>query len=388
MADVQPTTTTAPVPAAAPQAPAKAPTTSSTRSAASAAKPPPRQRSAERMSSRLQKLVSAEPGSAPETPDRSPPTAGSSSAESASADAPTTNAPLATADGEGGTQASPEAPTTEPIDPAVLRQRALEEKLAAAREARRAARASIEEAARLRREREAAEAERKAIAEERAKLDAWKKKPLLERVVEEGQTPADAYEKMRQEALKANTPEARIEALQEAHRAEMAALKDELKSLRDERQTERAEAEKRQAEHVFQSEFHRCAKDPDYAPLLEEYEPEQLFGIASTLRRDPERLFAQARALGLTVQGTRFTMDDIFTVLKATQDAHRRRLQTKTQRPAEAAQEPAREPTVNGTTARRNAVTNVLGNENAGQKLTGTPRQTRQQRVQRLIQRG
>jgi hypothetical protein len=344
---------------------------------------------AESIAQRVQTMVrdagaeeapAADADSASEAESGSPPTAEASGTESASADESTSGASSGSPPDAGSS--SPEAPND--------RHALLQEKLDAIREQRAAARLEAE----AKRLREEAEADRKAAAEERAKLEARKKKPWLERIKEDGENPADVFEAMRVEALKAGTPEAKIEALEAAHQAELAAIRDEFKAFRESLEAEKTAAEeaRRQAEaeaeaRVFDSHFQTALGLPQFASLAEEYEPETLYGIVAGLKENPDRLLAQARALrvNLTAPGGRFNMGDIFAVLKATQDAHRAKLAARNPPQEQAPQAKGESKTVNGTTDRRNAGS-ALGNDLATARATDTkPRTTRAERVRKLI---
>lgn len=348
---------------------------------------------AESIAQRVQSMVgdaggddtpAADADSASEAEGGSPPTVEASDTESASADVSTS--------GASSGDSLPDADSTSP-EATKTQHALLQEKLDRIRQENRDRR----EKAEAKRLRDEAEAERKAVAEERAKLEARKTKPWLERIKEDGLNPADVWEQMRQEALKAGTPEAKIEALQAAHQAEMASLRDELKSFRDSleadktaaeeaRQLAEAEAEQR----VFDSHFQTAIGLPQFSSLVDEYEPDTLYGIVAGLKENPQRLIAQARALrvNLTAPGGRFNMGDIFAVLKATQDAHRAKLAAKQPPQEQAPQASGESKTVNGTTDRRNAGS-ALGNLAATERATDTrPRTTRAERIRRLIHGG
>lgn len=347
--------------------------------------------STEAMNQRVQAMIHEAEGDAPaadadsasEALDGSPPTVDASGTESASADESRSGAPSGTP--SDADSSSPEATKTQ--------HEILQEKLDRIRQENRERREKSE----ARKLREDAEADRKAAAEERAKLEALKKRPWLERIKETGENPADVFESMRQEALRAGTPEAKLEALQSAHQAEMASLREQVQAIQDaaKAREEAAEEARRDAEanaeqRVFASHFQTAIGLPQFASLVEEYEPETLYSIVSGLKDSPDRLLAQARALGvrLTAPGGRFNMGDIFAVLKATQDAHRAKLAARGQPQEQAPQGMGESKTVNGTTDRRNAGS-ALGNDLATSRASeSTQRLTRKQRVQKLVEGG
>ena len=174
----------------------------------------------------------------------------------------------------------------------------------------------------------------------------------------------------------------------EAERAERKAEREAIAAER------RAAAERAQHE-AFEREFDRGLSDPKYETLTDEYEPEQLFRLAQTFRAKPDFLFEQAIALGvgLTSDDGTFTMGDILSVLKATQDRHNARLEEQrrkrtaaTQTSPAGPQHPpaATKPTVNGTAARNAG--NAMGNQLAA-TVAAEPaprKESREERVKRL----
>lgn len=310
--------------------------------------------------------------------------------------------------------ASPGAPT---IDSA-----AIERKLAADRE-RREERArkkqQAEDAAAAKREREAAEAERKADAEAREK---YKSMSWKERALAEGRDPREVWEEMRQEALAAGTPEARIEAVEklwgsklEDSNRRIEALEKRLDDQQKAHTEERAREQQAVKDQRFVHAFERTLAKPEYEALTDEYQPEQLFGFAVSFRDHPEQLFERAKALGvrleweeqaaarlaagedLTDEEPTFTMSDILNVLRTTQERHYARLEEqrrkKTAAPptgpgAPPRQAPvAKQPTVNGT-AERNAGTS-LGNHLASSRAADPPSlkgMSREEKVRKLAE--
>ena len=231
------------------------------------------------------------------------------------------------------------------------------------REARSAIRRAKEEsAARAKLERE--------LADERAKREAWQKKPWKERLLEDGADPRKVFEEMRDEALKAGTPEARMEAMEKAYQARAEAVEAKLAEIEKAREDEQKTIATERAERAFERDFTEAIKIPGVAPLLEEYEPEDLLPIVRTLRDDPETLFAHAERLGvdlgfdLTDPDASYNIIHIFQVLRAQHDAHhakRQRLrQSAEPHTSQSGSQPteAKKPTVNGTEA-RNAGTTV-----------------------------
>lgn len=226
------------------------------------------------------------------------------------------------------------------------------------------------------------EAAAKAKADADAELARWKAlgkdQSFLDAIKAAGHDPRQVYEQMRQEALKAGTPEARIEALEKKHAAELEAIRAELKKRDDEaaereekaKAAEKAAAEARHAQ-MFEADFRKALGVKEFAPLLEEYEPEQLFGLATKLFREPRTLFEHAKSLkvNLTARDGTFTMQDIFQVMRAMQAAHHARMQRRTQgaapqtRDAPVTQEPEANTTVNGTAERKAGPPTTIGND-------------------------
>jgi hypothetical protein len=253
-----------------------------------------------------------------------------------------------------------------------------------------------EERERAAREREAAEAARK---EGETHRDTWAKagkdRPILDILKEAGREPREVFEVMKAEALKAGTPEARIEALDKAWEAKFNALEETLTSERTQREEREKQIAEQQAAHAFASDFQRGMQDDKFAPLLEEYDAPILFQMARTLRDDPPRLFHWAKHLGvsLTHDDGGFTMTDILSVMTAQQAQHqtkreqRRNQQAAPQTPSPPGQQPAsaRTHTVNGTAA-RNAGTTIGNQLAAARAADATPpaRETREQRLKRL----
>jgi len=310
---------------------------------------------------------SAEAESAVESP--SAPPAGGSAAGSAPAD----EALSAT------TATSPGATNEPPLDHDELRAKLdADRERHRAKELRRKAKADADAAAKTKAEADAELAKWKAIGKDQSFLDALKAA---------GRDPREVYEQMRQEALKAGTPDARIEALEKKYAAELEGLRAELKKRDDreaEREKEREEQEKRSAaareDRVFQGDFQHVSARPEFATLLEEYDPPQLFALANSLRRNPETLFAHAKSLkvGLTSKGGNFNMLDIFRVMHATQAAHRARAAAKKTAAPQTSETPAQgseaNRTVNGTAERKADTPTTIGNHiatsNAASKKT------------------
>lgn len=329
------------------------------------------------------KYAEAEP--APENPAAPPPDGGSSGAGSAPADASTPGAAP-----EGGTTSTSPGAT---IDHGALREKLERDR---ARRAEKARQKKIEE------DSAAAEQARKEAEEAKSKWTNFgKDKPFIEALKEAGQDPRAVFEAMKEEALKAGTPEAKIEALDKAWQARIDALEKaradekaerdaERKALEEERRLHRARAE----HSAFASDFEAGLRDAKYETLTDEYEPRQLFGIVQSLKANPAHLFKQAADMGvrLTHDDGTFTMSDILNVMKATQDRHFARLEEQRRKKnaapqtsqASPQQPPTSKPTVNGT-AERNAG-NALGNNLAATRAADpSPRkETKEERLRRL----
>lgn len=299
-------------------------------------------------------------------------TDGEASAEgSASADV-TQDQGTDAAPGEPSASTSPEA--TNAPDESELRAKL--ERDRERREAKAAIRKAKEEAAaRARLEKE--------LADERAKRESLKGKPWLERLKEEGEDPRKVFEAMRDEALKAGTPEARIEAMEKAYQARLDAIEAQVKSERDAREQERQAFARERAERAFERDFSEALKIHGVQPLLDEYEPEDLLPIVRALRDDPDALHAHAERLGvdlgvdLTDPDAQFNILHIFQVLRAQHDAHHAKRQRRTQQAAPQTSQPgtqpaeAKKPTVNGTEARNAGTT--LSNDLAASAASTPP---------------
>lgn len=329
------------------------------------------------------KLAESEP--APENTGAASPPDGVSEAGSAPAEA-----------GSAGDATAPEAtpPAGASIDHGALRAK-LE-----------ADRARREEKARRKRLEEEESAIKKAREEAEAEKAKWaglgKGKTFLETIKELGHDPLKTFEEMKTEALKAGTPEAKLEAMERAWQARVDALETKLTDFQKEREEERqtAEEERKQYEsershQAFVSDFQRGVGEERFAPLVDEYEPADLFRIVSALKENPPHLFEQAQNLGveLTSADGSFTMIDILNVCLKTQQRHQARLEEQRRKksaapqtsPAGPKQPPAAtKPTVNGT-AERNAETS-LGNQLAATRAAdASPRkESREQRLARL----
>jgi hypothetical protein len=332
------------------------------------------------------KLV-AEPAPAPEKPAAAPPDGGASGSGSA---------PVAP--GEGAALSGPDDPGSPPREAPIDHAR-LRAKLEADRERR-------AHAARRKQAEEDAAAAKKAREEAEAEKAKWsnvgKGKSYLDTIKELGHDPAKTYEEMRTEALKAGTPEARMEAMERAFEAKIAAERTEREALAKQLEDERkatAEAQKaeraRASSQAFASDFERGLRDPKFESLTEEYEPAQLFRIVHSLRANPAHLFERAEDLrvNLTHDDGSFTMSDILSVMKATQERHHARLEeqrrkkTAAAQPSPAGKQPpaaTKPPTVNGT-AERNAGAS-LGNQLAATRAADpSPRkESKEERLARL----
>lgn len=251
-------------------------------------------------------------------------------------------------------------------------------------------------------DRKQAEADRKAAAEEKAKLAAiGKDKPWKEALTEMGRDPSQVWEEMRKEALTAGTPEAMIEQMGrkftadlQAEREKREAIEKQLEDERKQRDEEKTAAEQRAEAATFERDFQRGLGEEKYAPLLDEYEPQQLFRLAHGLYKAPENLYAWADHLQvpLTDPNGQFTMVDILNVMTALQARHRGYQEQRRNKNAAPQSQPgqekpaeAKKPTVNGTAARNAGST--LGNQLAATRATDAappPRENREQRIKRL----
>ena len=250
----------------------------------------------------------------------------------------------------------------------------LEEKLAEARDRRKAQRIADE----ARAERKRAKADGDAAAQERAKWEALKSGNFKDAITAMGRDPRKVFEEMAEEARTAGTPEAQMAAMRASFEKQIADVTEPLKKTIEQLQREKQEGDAREETARFGSDFARAIQDPVYNALREEYDDDQLLTFAHTVKRD------------LTAQGKRFNVLDVLGVLKKAQDEHdakkqarRTRLQTATQSPA--AQAASEKPTVNGTAERRNAAA-TLGNDLASTRASGAPRlrTTRAERIRRL----
>ncbi len=315
--------------------------------------------------------------SAPDAPGAPP--AGAPGAESAPADAEAPYGASTPADGPGGAPASPGAT----VDHDVLRAR-LE-----ADRARRRAKA----------ERKQAQADREAAEAARKEAEKWKGLPWKERAIADGKDPLEVFREMQEEARKAATPEAREAALTKAFEAKLAAFENEklspLQKTVEEITRERDELRKQNTEMSIAGDFRDAASQDVFAPLLEEYEPQQLYQIARGLYDNPERARQAATNLRvpLTSGDGAVTMLDVFHVMRATQAAHQARMQRRNQSAAphtsQAGQQqpPQAKPPVNGTVERNAGTPTTIGNDLAAssasdaQELERLKGMTRGQRV-------
>lgn len=327
------------------------------------------------------KFEAADAESAPEASPGAPPPGGETPSGADSASAGLNVTPTG---GEG-------------TDPETAVHQELEAKLQADRD-RRGTKAE-RRAARLARERaealaKQAEDDRKAAADEREKA---KGMSWLDRAKADKRDPREVFEEMRAEALKAGTPEAKIEAMEKAWGARMESLEKALEEERSGRKTERETATAHQEHAAFVADFQQGIADDKYATLHEEYDPPELFRVVQTLKGNPAYLRKQAKDLGvaLTFDDGSFTMMDILSVMKATQDRHRtKQEQRRTQgaaphtSPAGLQQPPAAtKPTVNGTAARNagNTISNDLAASRAteAEQLKSMTREQRSKHLQR-----
>ena len=328
--------------------------------------------------------AAAEP--APEGTPGTPPSAGASGAGSASADA------SSSPEQHAGDASPAEAPNeTHAV---------LEAKLAADRNRRltKAERKAVKaEAARQAEITRQLEADRKEAEEAKTKWANIGKDPKaswLDTIKAAGKEPRQVYEEMRAEAMKAGTPEARIEALEAAFDARIKGLEkelaDEREGTRKREQTEQTNRERQE----FTQDFQREIADDRFGSLLIDYEPPQLFRLADQLRANPGYLMQQARALGvnLTADDGTFNMTDILSVMKASADAYhegrQRRSQSAAPQSSTAAPTQAPEatkPTVNGTQRKAGStISNDLAASRATEEAARLKGMTRRQRVEYL----
>ncbi len=297
-------------------------------------------------------------------PGAPPPEGASSGVGSASADVG--------ADGATSPSASPEATLSDQIAAKLE----IERDRRATKAERRRARVEREQ---LQKAREQADADKAAAAAEKEKwANAGKTKPFRELLQEVGRDPLEAWNEMREEALKAGTPEAKIEALDKAYAARLEALEKALEAERNGRAEERKQISAAREHRAFVADFNSHVSGEPYAGLREEYEPEQLFSVVESLKSNPPYLVKQARSLGvdLTRDDGTFTMTDILNVMAATQARHiAKKEQRRTQgaapqtRPAGLQQLAAvAKPTVNGAAARPAGST--IGNDLAATRAT------------------
>lgn len=324
------------------------------------------------------------PADAEPVPDASSaPPAGVSETGSAAADVGAS--PEGSGPGEGAL-ASPAA--TNQLDHDVLRA-----KLEHDRQVQRAKKLRRQQA----QETSAAEKARKEAEAEAAKWkNLGKDKSFLETIKEAGHDPREVFEAMRAEALKAGTPEAQIESLSKAFEAKLAAALEEhvnpLKKTIEEITADRDALRRQNEQQGFANSFQQQLAVEKYKPLLEEYEPAELFRLASGLAGNPSRLHDAAKALNvpLTSNDGYFNMVDIFNVMHATQAAHQAKIQQRRNQSAapqtsqgDPKQPPQMKPPVNGTVERSNAAT-TIGNDLAASRTSEADQlkgMTRQQRV-------
>jgi hypothetical protein len=313
-------------------------------------------------------------------------TDGAASAEgSASADAQAqASQPADGAPTDATAPPSPEATTTAP-DAAELRAKLQRDR---DRRAERERRKKIDDDARAA---EAARKEAEAIRDKWAKLG--KDGSIIERVKEAGGDPREVFEAMKREALESGTPEALIAKVTKTFEGQIAELKSALQAERDARETERRNAAQQAQEFEFQTDFQKALKVDAFAPLLEEYEPQELYPLVRSLRDDPQLLFETAEGLGvdlgidLTDPEATFNMGHIFTVMRAQQAAHeakRQRLKKSAEPHQSQSAQPteARRPTVNGTEARNAGTT--IGNDLAASQGTAKPDYSNESHKERL----
>lgn len=325
----------------------------------------------------------AETASAPESPAGAPPTGGDSGAESVPVETP---------------------PAAEPKpDDAVETQKAKHELLREKLAKLRAENDARESARRAREYEERAKTDAEAAAAEKAKYAGLRNGTFLETVKALGLDPRQTFEEMKDEALKAGTPEAQLQRMQQQFDAQIAEAKAKIEKLEKEREEERQKREATERQARFDYEFKRDIADEALRDLRIEYDDEQLADMAWALAHDRARMLSHAKRLNvqLTRSDGRYSMKEILTVLSRAHAEHedskkqrRERLQATIPSQAAPQQAPANAKTVNGTAEKRNAG-NPLGNE-AATSRSPDPKSTekrrysdeeRRQRVQRLVDR-
>lgn len=290
---------------------------------------------------------------------------------------------------------------TAPPDPeAEIRAKRLElfeEKLARQREERKAARLA-ERAAEDRRQ---AEEDRKAAATEREAL-AEGRKDFRKFFQANGMDAREAFQEMTRQAIEADTPEAKIRAMQESWKAEIETwkaelakevdpLKEEVQRLRE----EKAEVQARARNQMMLSTFREAREDKSFIDVRAEYGDEAIFNLIADWDKNPESFYEAAKTYGVALQDPAkgFSMREAFELVKVVHDLdqlkrNERRAQflPKNESPAGQEQPAQQSPTVNGTTERRNAgltITNDLASSSssAGRTLS------REERVEAIKRR-
>ena len=319
--------------------------------------------------------------------------------------------PAGASSGDGSAPASADTPNRSPGTPGDGSSPAgapnVHDELRAKLEADKNRRLTKRERYTARREREAAEAERKkaeeASREAEAKRAKWanigKDTPILDVLREAGRDPNEVFELMKAEALKAGTPEARIEALTKLYDGKFADLEKLLKEERDARAEEKKRHESEAKAARFESDFRRAMELTTYEPLLDEYQPKELFRIADALHKNPAYVAEQAEALevDLTESTGKIYIQDILNVMLAKQAESRayqeQRRKKKAAPPEETpvAETPppkAKRLTVNGAEERKAGST--IGNDLASGRggVVDRTGETRKQRLDRMIKEG
>lgn len=301
------------------------------------------------------------------------PPSGASGAESAPADP---QAPVPTTDASGS------SPAGATIDTGAAEREILAAKLA---ETRAKARARMDDKSARNARKEAEKLRDDAKSEKEQLSKSLRAGTFLETVKALGKDPREAFREMQAEAVRAGTPEAQLEAMQERFEAENKAIRDELQKERDERaardkQTEEARqaAAIRAENQRFAGDFAKTVQQEPFGDLLDEYGEDRLLYLANNLRHNTSAAVDAASKLGvrLTDPARGVTMLEILSVLAAAQKDHEsQKSARRTARTGATQNQPVPHPgpqtaKVNGTTAARNAEPSTIGNNIASATAT------------------
>ena len=355
-------------------------------------------RAASRIAARLAREapdpVTPDAESASDADGASPPAtaSGVDSASGASDEAAAGNSPVAPG-------SSPEAPTLADINREKLR--LLRERRRDQRETAEGARARAE-AEQLRAQ---ADADAKAAAAERAKWESLGKDgSYLDGLKALGKDPRAEFERLKDEAIAAGTPEAMIAQMERKFEQRLSELVEPLKktveTLTEREQRLAAAARERDTADAVKGDYADAVKKAGatYDDLLDAEGEEKVLGAARALIESPESFHEYRRRYNvrLTGAGGRYNMTDILNVLAAAQAEHdggraKRRAARTAANPSDAAPAtaaPTETPTVNGTAAPRNAGTATIGNDLATARAAeGTFKPTGKTAAQRIRER-